>query len=417
MHVSVVGCGKLGLPASAFFASKGHEVTALDVNALLIERLRKGECPIEETDLAPLLKQQTITFTSNFDDVTNSEIIFVIVPTPSDTSGRFSNEYVLNALKHLREYEGLVVITSTVMPGSCEKAFKPLLLRSQLCYGPEFIALGTILRDMSKPDVVLIGEDDKASGDLLERFHRTLYDSVPICRMSWENAEVAKLALNVFVTTKLSLINTIAEACEKIPKGNVDEIANFLGHDSRIGPKYLVSGVGFGGPCFPRDNSAFVAFAKDIGINHQLQTATDDFNNTHWVSIVERANELCKGDTVSILGLTYKPFTNVVEESRALKIAEALSTKFNVRVHDPEGMNNAKKILSGVTFCASIPECLHRSDLCVIATPWDEFKTLTYDIFRDLMRRPTVLDCWRILNSESLTAGGVDYLTVGVNSD
>ena len=403
MNVSIIGCGKLGLPASAFYASKGHEVTALDVNASLIERLRNGECPVEETDLRELLSHQHIHFTTDFNDVVKSEIVFVIVPTPSLSNGRFSNEYVLSALEQLSSYEGLVVITSTVMPGSCEQEFKPLLPKASLCYGPEFIALGSVLKDMSKPDVVLIGEDNEASSNLLEKFHRTLYN-VPFCHMSLWNAELAKISLNVFITTKISLINTIAEACEKIPSGNINAIAAFLGYDSRIGPKYLVSGPGFGGPCFPRDNSAFISFAKKVCINHQLQDATDDFNDTHWTSIVERARELCNGNTISILGLTYKPNTNVVEESRALKIAEALSRTHKIRVYDPEGMNNAKKILSNVEFCASVQECLRDGSLAIITTPWPEFAELD-------LKGKVVLDCWRILKNVE----GVNYHAVGVN--
>lgn len=403
MKVSVIGLGKLGLPMAAFYASKGHNVVGLDVSEEMIRRLCLGECPIDETDLEPLLSRQHINFTTSFADVTDSEIVFIIVPTPSLPNGRFSNEYILNVLLCLDAYEGLVVITSTVMPGSCEREFKSLLPKAKLTYNPEFIALGSVLRNLEHPDAILIGEDNEEAGDKLESFHRTLYD-VPICRMSLWNAELAKISLNVFITTKISLANTVAEVCERIPKGNVEDIVHFLGLDSRIGPKFMVSGLGFGGPCFPRDNEAFISFAEELKTNHQLQSATDEFNDMHYRDIAARAHELCKGDTVSILGLTYKPFTSVVEESRALRVAEMLGKYFKVKVYDPQGIPNAKKELSGVEYCDSVSECLKDSDLCIIATPWPEFADLD-------LKGMTVLDCWRILKDTK----GVNYHAVGVN--
>jgi len=411
MKVSIIGLGKLGLPMAAFFASKGHRVTGLDVSESLIRRLRNGECPIEETDLEPLLSQQHIVFTTNFTDVLRSEIVFIIVPTPSLPNGRFSNEYVLNALFCLSDYKGLVVITSTVMPGSCEKEFKPLLPNAQLCYGPEFIALGSVLHNMAHPDSVLIGEDCKESGDKLEVFHRTLYD-VPICRMSLWNAEVAKLALNVSVTMKIGLANMLTDVCERIPRGDVNKVTNFIGHDSRIGHKYFGGGLSFGGPCFPRDGRAFMCVAKELELDCPTVKANDDFNQLHNENVVKRALTLLGGDTVSVLGLTYKVNTNVIEESAAIGIAGELSKYARVRVYDPLGMENAKKILENkAEYCASVLECLGGSDLAIIATPWDEFKDLTPGVFIDLMRRPVVFDCWRILRDIE----GLEYHALGVN--
>lgn len=406
MKISVIGLGKLGLPMAAFYASKGHKVTGLDVNTEAIKQLQAGECTIDETDLEPLLSQQDIKFTTDFADVLDSKIVFVIVPTPSRPNGQFSNEYVLSALEHLRDYAGLVAITSTVMPGSCEEVFKPMLPNASVCYSPEFIALGSVLHNMERPDAILIGEDTKDSGNLLEAFHRTLCDT-PICRMSLWNAELVKIFLNVFITTKISLANTIAEACERIPDGNVEDAVHFLGLDGRIGSKYLTSGPGFGGPCFPRDNKAFISFAKKLHINYQLQSATDEFNEAHCRAIALRIITLCEGDTVSILGLTYKTDTSVVEESRAIKIAKALNKTYKIKVYDPMGMHNALKELGGVKYCSDATECLSESDLCVITTPWPEFAKLDFSC----MRREVVLDCWRILKNVE----GIEYHAVGVN--
>jgi len=414
VRISVIGLGKLGLPMTAFFTSKGHEVIGLDVSKDLVRRLWCGECPIEETDLESLLSQQYIAFTTDFADVMDSEIVFIIVPTPSLPNGRFDNTCVISALEHLREYEGLVVVTSTVMPGSCEKEFKPLLPKAVLCYNPEFIALGSVLRDMEYCDSILIGEETKESGDLLEAFHRTLHRvDLPICRMSLWNAEVAKLSLNVSVTMKIGLANMLSEVCEKGPSGNASDVTKFIGLDSRIGSKYFSGGLSFGGPCFPRDGRAFLELVKELGLNCPTVEANDRFNQLHNKNVIKRALELLKGDTVSILGLTYKPSTNVVEESAAIEIAGTLAdTGLRVKVYDPSGMKNAQRVLGGkVEYYDDASECLRDSSLAIIATPWDEFRELSAQTFIDCMHKPVVLDCWRILQNVE----GLEYHALGVS--
>ena len=404
---------------AAYFASKGHEVVGLDIAEPYVKCLCEGVCPVEETGLEELLFQQTIKFTTNFADVMDTEIVFVIVPTPSLPDGRFTNEYVLSAIEHLKKYKGLIVVTSTVMPGTMENEVKPLLPNSMLCYNPEFIALGSILRDMESPDAILIGEDSKESGDLLENFYYTIHQGrIPICRMSLWNAEIAKLSLNVCVTTKIGLANTIAAICERIPTGDVDAITRFIGLDSRIGSKYFGGGLGFGGPCFPRDGRAFVEMAKDLDVKCVVQLANDEFNTAHNRSIVVRVLQLLgKNDTVSVLGLTYKTITSVVEESAAIQIAETLACEgLRVRVYDPRGIDNARKVLKDkVEYCSSVSDCLRRSSLAIIATPWNEFKDLDPQTFIDHMDNPVVLDCWRVLDREGLKACDVEYHAIGVN--
>ncbi len=414
MRISVIGLGKLGLPMAAFFASKGHEVVGLDVSKDTVRCLWDGKCPIEETDLESLLSRQHIVVTTDFADVMDSKIVFIIVPTPSLPNGRFDNAYVVSALERLREYEGLVVVTSTVMPGSCKKEFKPLLLKAALCYNPEFIALGSVLRDMEYCDSVLIGEETKESGDLLEAFHRTLHIvDLPVCRMSLWNAEVAKLALNVCVTMKIGLANMLSEVCEKGPSGNASDVTKFVGLDSRIGSEYFSGGLSFGGPCFPRDGRAFLELVSDLELNCPTVKANDEFNQLHNANVIKRVLGLLKGDIVSILGLTYKPSTCIVEESAAVDIASKLSEHTKVRVYDPQGLENAKKILGdGVEYYTTTIDCLCKSSLAIIATPWDEFRALTSETFVKHMRKPVVFDCWGVLKDTK----GLDYHALGVNN-
>ena len=441
MKLSVIGLGRLGLPMATLYASKGFDVIGVDVNADLVRQINKGLCPIFETGLLWLMGSldSKLNVTVDYDKaVEQSNISFIIVPTPSDKNGKFINEYVQSVIMKLgtafKEKQGyhLFVVTSTVMPGSCADLFIPELekVSGKKCgvdfgvsYNPEFIALGSVIRDMMKPDVILIGESDKKAGNILEEFYRQFHEQAPplppICRMSLWNAEVAKLSLNVYITTKISLANVFAEICEKIPGGDVDKVTGFLGFDSRIGSKYLKGGTGFAGPCFPRDGRAFMEVAKQFGVACPIEVAVDEFNKQHNAEIVKRALEILKGDgkTVSILGLTYKPNTNIVEESPALQMIQVLLAHgYEVRAFDPEGIDNARQELTGfpIEWSKSIFNCLRGSDLCIITIPWQDF-VLEPAIFLNNMRTPRVLDCWRMLDRECFEDAGVEYYGLGVN--
>ncbi len=430
MRIGIVGLGKLGLPMAVYYAHRGHVVTGIDNSQRIIKMVKEGECPYCEPSLANLMASvnSKLRVTDDYSTARDTDITFVIVPTPSRGDNRFDSQYVLSAVNSLiaelkdKEQYHLLVITSTVMPGTMEKLVSPLLKDSNigLCYNPEFIALGSVIRNMANPDAVLIGESDKKAGDILEQFHKaTCENSPPICRMSLWNAEVAKLALNVYVTTKISLANCFAEICEKIPGGDIDKVTEFLGLDTRIGKKYLSGGLGFGGPCFPRDNRAFASVARELRVQHPIQEATVQFNKKHNTAIGLRALRILKGSkTVSVLGLTYKPDTNVVEESASLEIISyLLSHKIAVRVFDPAGMENARVTLgTRVDYCPDIPTCLHGSSLCIVATPWDDFKELSPETFIQYMRKPKILDCWRIYNLENFKGKGIEYHATGVNS-
>ncbi|MBA7498658.1 GDP-mannose 6-dehydrogenase [subsurface metagenome] len=442
MKLSVIGLGKLGLPMAGVFASKGYDVIGLDINKEIVEQIQQGHCPVQETGLEQLLASLNpkLQVTTNYNEATNNtDITFIIVPTPSDKTGKFSNEYVLSAIRNIapilkekKEYH-LVVVTSTIMPGTMDKVIKPELEELTglecvrdfgLCYNPEFVALGSVIKGMTNPDAILIGESDHHSGLTLEKFYEDICDNnPPVVKMSWWNAELAKLALNVFITTKVSLANTFAEVCSKMPTGNINDVTKFLGLDSRIGHKYLEGGLGFGGPCFPRDNRAFIEFAKGLGVKCPLQKATSKFNDGHNNTIITEAIKLLEvndfqlvsngliNKTVSILGITYKPGTNVTEESSALKVAQTLAGfGAEVKVYDPAGKGS-----DGLTDTPNIGKCLQDSDLCIVAVPWQEFKGLGPNSFK-VMRQPKVLDCWRILNSKAFINSGMKYYALGVNN-
>jgi UDPglucose 6-dehydrogenase len=439
--LSVVGIGKLGLPLAAYYAHKGYKVIGVDVNPAIIRAVNEGKPPIYEPGLEELMGglKGRLSATDDYQSaIANSEITFVTVPTPSEEHGGFSTKYVEEAARKIakalkaKDAFQVVVITSTVLPGATETVIKPLLENVSgkkcgvdfgLCYNPEFIALGTVIRDLASPDAVLIGESEPRSGELLAEVYKTVCDNdPPIVRTSFYNAEVAKLALNVFITTKISLANAFAEICEQLPGGDVDVVTKFLGLDSRIGPKYLSGGLGYGGPCFPRDNLAFIALARQLNIKAWLQEATHQVNrhqNERIAKLIQRKLGDARGKTVALLGITYKSNTDVVEESASLEMAKRLLEEgASLRIYDPAGNDAARQVLGdkNVVYTTSVQDCLKGAELCILATRWDEFKSLTPEDFVKYMKKPLLLDCWRFFDRQKF-AGKVDYFALGLSSE
>lgn len=437
--LSVIGIGKLGLPLAAYYAHRGYKVIGVDVNKATVEAVNKGNSPIYEPGLEELLKNHHGRLAATTDTkfaVENSNITFILVPTPSEKHGGFSTTYAEDAARNigmaLKDKNGfhVVVMTSTVMPGSTETIIKPILEKASgkkccvdfgLCYNPEFIALGSVIKDLASPDAVLIGESDKKSGDILAEVYKTVCtNSPPVARMSPYSAELAKLALNVFVTTKISLANTFTEICEQLPGGDIDAVTRFLGLDSRIGPKYLKGGLGFGGPCFPRDNLAFIYLAQQLNIPAWLQEATHRVNrrqNERITRLIQQKLGGLRNKTISVLGITYKPNTDVVEASASLETARELLQKgASLRIYDPAGNDNAQLMLGNrsVIYATSVKECLKGAQLCILATPWDEFKSLTPEDFIAGMEKPVLLDCWRLFDREKFAAR-MGYFALGIN--
>jgi UDPglucose 6-dehydrogenase len=321
------------------------------------------------------------------------------------------------------------VVTSTVLPGTTRNVVRPAIEEYSkkkcgedfgLSYNPEFIALGDVITGLSHPDFVLIGEYDSRSGDVTESIYEKMCDNnPPIARMSIENAELTKIALNSYVTMKISFANALAELCERIPGGNVDKVTSALGLDRRIGAAYLKGGLAFGGPCFPRDNKAFAFVARQIGCEAKLSEATDATNlhqTNRWVILID--SMVPKNSKIAILGVTYKPNTEVVEASPALELAGRLQQLgHQVNLYDPAGLATAKSVLGlGPFYHQSLRDCLQGTDACILATPWEHFASLTPSDFLGTMKNPVVFDCWRILdNSRFEKHGQITYLRLGHN--
>ena len=337
-RLSVIGLGKLGSPMAAVFGTKGFEVVGIDLNPAFVEAINAGRAPVQEPQLQEHLDRArgkvraTLDWT---DAITNSDISFIIVPTPSGPDRMFVNRFVVDAVERigaaLRAKSGyhVVVVTSTVMPGSTGGEISAALERASgrtvgqdvgLCYNPEFIALGSVVRDMLFPDMILIGQSDSRAGDVLEAVYRKSVNTKPeFHRMNLVNAELCKISVNTFVTTKISYANMIADMCDHLPGADADVVTRAVGADSRIGRKYLKPAIGYGGPCFPRDNKAFAALGRKLGVNTALAEATDAINEHQFQRMIGAVSAVAEpAQTVAILGLSYKPDTSVVEESQGV---------------------------------------------------------------------------------------------------
>ncbi len=434
--VSVIGLGKLGMPLAACIANKGFKVYGIDRNLHIVRQLNRGRTNLVEPHLNKLIhmNRERLRASRNYDEaISNSQITFIAVETPAERNGNFSLRYVRQACESIgrslskKHSYHLVVVTSTVLPGSVEQEVKPIIERYShmqcgkdfgLCYNPEFIALGSAIHDLTHPDFVLIGESDQKAGDLLASFYKRFCDNnPPMARMNFVNAEITKLAVNTYVTTKITFGNMLARICEKIPGAHVDVITSALGQDSRIGNKYLKGAIGYGGPCFPRDNLALSYLARKLNLRASLAEATDRSNRkevSHIAQMVKANSNVRKN--VGILGLSYKPNTDVVEESQGLLLAQSLSRDgYKVIVYDPVAMTNAKKILgTKLRFAHSLKECIKKTDVIVITTPWDEFHRLPINILKRSKNPKTIIDCWRILDSR-ICDGILTYVPLGVS--
>lgn len=433
--ISVVGLGKLGTPVAACFAAKGFPTIGVDREISKVHAVNEGVAPIYEPGLQELLQAsgKRLVGTQSYDEgVMNSTVTFIVVPTPTEDGGSFSLRYVLEAAERIgdvlrrKHAYHLVVLTSTVMPGATEGALKPLLeARSKkkcgrdfgLCYSPEFVAVGSVIRDFLHPDFILVGEADPRSGEMLAQLYKSVCENnPPVARMNLVSAELTKLAVNTYICTKITFANTLARVCERLPGADVDVITAALGLDSRIGRKYLMGAIGYGGPCFPRDNVALATLARSLGAPTMLAEATDTVNRqqVQWLAALVKSR-LPEGGRVGILGLAYKPNSDVVEQSQGLLLAQALAGSCGrVVVYDPAATENARRVLNeSVTFAASAADCAGQVDVVVITTSWDEFRRIRPADLARASRPRVVIDCWRVLEGRQFDSG-VDYIRLGI---
>lgn len=433
-NISVIGLGKLGGSMAAAFAHCGFNVIGVDINPANVAAFNEGRAPVQETGLDDMIAANTERLRATFsteEAVLNTDISFIIVPTPSDHRGAFTLQYARHAfselgkaLKKKKTYH-VIVMTSTVLPGAMRTGLLPVLEQESgltcgpdfgLCYNPEFIALGSVIRDFLNPDFYLLGQFDERSGDALESVHqRVSQNQAPVKRMSLENAELAKIAVNSFVTLKISFANMLADFCENIPGGDVDVVSNALGMDKRIGRKYLTGGLGFAGPCFPRDNVALAFIGNQIGVDTTLLSTNDDYNLRMPQRLIDRLRpRLPERGTIAVLGLSYKPLSHIIEMSSGVALAKGLADAgYRVKVHDRLALSEARPVLEKCALLTdSIQEALSDADVVLVTTTDEPYTKITAKDLGTNDRNVILVDYWRILSHLNGTKN-LDYIPAG----
>jgi len=443
LTVSIFGLGWVGLCTAVSLAQKGMETICVDIDKSHIEMIQEGKPPFFEpgleTALTEILSGKNFRLTTDaVRALERSSISFITVGTPSRTDGGIDLRFVEavsrdigQALKIKASYH-LIVVKSTVIPGTTENLVKPILMRQSqkrcgpdfgLCVNPEFLKEGSAMHDTLNPYRIIIGEYDNRSGSMLGDFYQTFYgeELPPVLRTNLTNAELIKYAGNAFLANKISFINTIANICEKILGADVATIAEGMSLDERISQHFLRAGLGYGGSCLPKDLKALISHSKEKGYEPQLLKSIEHVNDAQPLRAIEIAERLLgtvQDKRIAILGLAFKPDTDDIREAVSIKIINNLLQKgARVSVYDPVAMESAEKIFGEkINYTNSREECLKKTDCCVIVTEWDEFKSLTPEELERNMRTPILIDGRRITDP-SIFQGRVKFAAIGLGVD
>ena len=391
MKIGIIGLGYVGLITGVGFASPGNKVVGIDVDEKKIEKINKGESPIYEKDLESKLKEnkENFTATTKIEELKDCEIIFICVGTPSKEDGSIDLKYIKQAAedisKILDSYK-IIVVKSTVIPGTTESLIKILGKKVGRDFGlamnPEFLKEGSALKDFFEPDRIVVGSYDEKTKEILEELYKDF--NCPKIFTNIKTAEMIKYASNAFLATKISFINEIGNICKKLGI-DVYDVAEGMGYDKRIGREFLNAGIGFGGSCFPKDVKALIAKAKEIGYDPKLLQEVIEINEKQpfkKIEIVKKKVSNLKNKKIALLGLTFKPHTDDIRESRAIPIIQKLIEEDAIiHAHDPKGIENTKLIFpenEKLRYIEDPQEAIDKSDIVLLLTEWPHFRKLDF---------------------------------------
>ena len=433
MKICVVGAGYVGLATGVMFGKLGHEVAVSDVDSARVDMVRSGRLPFHEPplekELEKLVRSGRLTATTDtIGAAAGSDVVFLCVQTPSMPSGRIdirplkkAASSVGEALRRSRGYK-VVVTKSTVVPTTTDTVVKPILEKASgksagrdfgLCMNPEFLQEGSALADSMKPSRIVIGSMDRRSGDLLMR----LYSTIKVVKIPTDlrSAEMIKYASNVFLATKISYANEIANMCVRFGIDS-EGVLKAAGMDPRIGALFLKPGLGYGGSCLPKDVKALRDKARADGYRSRLLSsliAINDEQPEEALRMLEHAVGSLSRKRIAVLGLAFKGGVDDVRESRAVPLISRLLAKgARVVAFDPMAMANFRRVMPDLEYAGTAAECLKGADGCVVQADWPEFRRLGRKEFAG-MREPVVVDGRRCLDPGAVEAAGARYLGVG----
>ena len=435
-RIMIIGTGYVGLVSGACLADFGNQVICFDIDADKIDILRRGEIPFFEPGLGELVARNCasgrLSFSTDFDAaLAQCPVVFIAVGTPELPDGGADLSAVFRVAEaigsKLEDYR-VIVQKSTVPVGTCER-LRALIARAageagrkdpdfDIVSNPEFLREGSAIGDFLRPNRVIMGTDSERAARIMREVYRPLYiNETPILSTTLESAEMIKYAANAFLATKISFINEIAELCEQV-RADVQAVARGMGLDQRIGSKFLHAGAGFGGSCFPKDTKALVRTGQDAGLTMGVVAAAIAANERQPLRAVEKLRRLAGGSlaglTVAVLGLSFKPNTDDVRESAALKIIARLRAEgAKERAYDPVAMANALKLLPDLVLAESTYDCITGADALMLVTEWNEFRVLDLSRVAALLKRPLVVDCRNVFNHALMREAGLRYEAFG----
>ncbi len=431
MNITVVGTGYVGLVTGTCLAETGNTVICVDINTEKVKQMKDGIVPIYEPHLDVLfhrnIKAGRLSFTSNLAEaIEKAKIIFLALPTPPGEDGSADLSYIIGVAndlgKLMKDYK-VIVDKSTVPVGTADKVKKAIAANAtcefDVVSNPEFLREGFAVDDFLKPDRVVIGSGSERASKIMEELYRPyVRQGNPIVFMDEKSAELTKYAANAFLATKITFMNEIANLCEKLG-ANVDMVRIGIGSDERIGKRFLFPGIGYGGSCFPKDVQALAQSAAEVNYDFSMLTAVMKVNENQKTIILPKIkkyfNDQLKGKRFALWGLAFKPDTDDIREAPALfVIDELLKAGASVCAHDPEAMNNVKKLMGDkITFANDPYEALKGADALIIATEWGLFRTPDFDQVSALLKNKAIFDGRNLYAIEQMRQLGFYYSSIG----
>ncbi len=424
--IAIIGTGYVGLTISVCFAYLGDKVICVDKDKSKVQNLKNGRAPIYEPELDEIFKKykKSILFTTDLEKaIRNSEIIFITVNTPSKKDGRIETKYFKEVIREIAKllYDYRIIVNKSTVPVGTGDWTKKEIQKYykgdfSVVSNPEFLREGSALKDFLEPDRIIIGVEDKKAEEIMIDIYSSI--KAPLLVVDIKSAELIKYAANAFLATKISFINEIANLCEKVG-GDVTKVAEGIGLDKRIGPKFLNAGIGYGGSCFPKDMKGLDSIASEYKYNFKILKAVTSVNENqqkNFVAKIKKILKKIKGDTVGVWGLSFKPNTDDVRKSPALEVIKILQrANYKIQAYDPVAIENAKKELSSknIKFCKTALEAIKNADILALVTDWPEFSEIDMRKVKKLMRHPYILDGRNQLEPNEIKKLGFYYEGIG----
>ena len=428
MKLTIIGTGYVGLVTGACFAEVGHQVICVDNDDAKVKMLRTGGIPIYEPGLEEMVKKNVaagrLSFSnSTAEGVAKSDIIFIAVPTPPQPDGSVDMSFIERVARDIAaamsDYK-IIVDKSTVPVQTGEKVAETIKryckarVECDVISNPEFLREGFAVEDLMKPDRIVIGVRSQRPVAAMKEVYAPF--NAPIIVTDINSAELIKHASNSFLALKISYINAVSVICEATG-ANVQEVANGMGMDERIGRRFLNASLGFGGSCFPKDLSAFIKIAEQLGYNFGLLKEVQRINAGQMDRFLKKISDtlwVLKGKKIGVLGLAFKQNTDDIRTSPALELCHRLQKEGAVlRVHDPKAMEKAKSVLRDVTYVEDMNEVAEGCDALVVATEWEEFKKLDLDRTRKALSHPIMFDGRNLFDPQEMERLGFIYKSIG----